>query len=192
MFNDRDAEKLVRTNDSLILRWRERSCQFSNFAGAEHSSDHVLLATLTEGQIDTAGQGFLSHGSLQSAVNGHLGWSLQITSRRRGDNFLIMRLDEIRPYILLHPNGDIAIQAVILLHNDDVAVNDKMHPVYSTFIAHQQPERCLLGAFAFYQHFIHDVKRISEVSVFRTDNRNWWRSRFSSGRKFSTQRRALL
>jgi hypothetical protein len=42
------------------------------------------------------------------------------------------------------------------------------------FIAHLRPELCPLGAFAFYHHYIHDVKNISgSLQIDWSVNKSW-------------------
>lgn len=58
-------------------------------------------------------------------------------------------------------------------------VHQVINPVYSTFIANKNPEMCPLGAFAFYHHYIHDEKKITEtLNIDWSVNKSWRQVRY--------------
>ncbi|KAJ6534238.1 hypothetical protein B0H19DRAFT_964399, partial [Mycena capillaripes] len=142
---------------------------------------NTWLSQVTDEQLKNIEFGFLAHRQLRLAVWGHLAWTAQHASGNRGDDFRALKLAELQPKQLKHPDKRTDMYAVlgmqgeekagkrgmrmvrsnyILLHCTELPV---INPVYSVFIANLKPEMCPLGAFAFYLHYIYDEKKIIET-----------------------------
>ncbi|KAJ7722698.1 hypothetical protein B0H16DRAFT_1737605 [Mycena metata] len=107
-----------------------------------------------------------------SLVWGHLAWTAQHASGNRGDDFRALKLAELQPTVLKHPDKLTDIWAVLGMQSEQKAGKRAMrtvafyvslararclplqghNPVYSTFIANAKPEMCPLGGFALYFH----------------------------------------
>lgn len=126
---------------------------------------NTFLAEITQKQLDSVGIAFLKHRELRSVINGHLAWTCQHATGNRGDDFRALKLAELQPYTLLHPNRQTEIHAGLGLQGQEKAGRRGMrmtvNPSYSVFVAHNRPEMCPLGAFAFYHHYIM-MSRISQ------------------------------
>ncbi|PPQ74282.1 hypothetical protein CVT24_001198 [Panaeolus cyanescens] len=158
---------------------------------AEDAPDIVantFLSAITEDELKRVGKGFLMHRELRSVINGHLSWTAQNASGNRGDDFRALRLAELQPYTLLHPNKETSIPCVLGLQGEEKAgasrgMRTKVNPVYTAFIAHMDPMRCPLGAFAFYHHFIHDVVDITNaLEIDWSLNKSWRQIRVLHGK----------
>ncbi|KAF9062011.1 hypothetical protein BDP27DRAFT_1369177 [Rhodocollybia butyracea] len=123
---------------------------------------NTFLSKITEEQILNVGlKGFLMHRELRSTVFGHLAWVAQHATGNRGDDFRALKLAELQPHTLLHPNKETAIPS---------------------FIAHLHPEQCLMGAFAFYFHYLFDYKKITEqMDIDWSVNKSWRQARVLHG-----------
>ncbi|KAH9476570.1 hypothetical protein JR316_0010486 [Psilocybe cubensis] len=150
---------------------------------------NTFLSGITEAQMNSVGKGFLMHRELRSVINGHLSWTAQNASGNRGDDFRALRLAELQPYVFLHPNKETAIPCVLGCQGEEKAgasrgMRTKVNPVYSVFIAHLDPVKCPLGAFAFYHHFLHDVIDItSALDINWSINKTWRQVRVLHGKK---------
>ncbi|PPQ96189.1 LOW QUALITY PROTEIN: hypothetical protein CVT26_004824 [Gymnopilus dilepis] len=138
---------------------------------------NIFLAAITDKQMAHVGKAFLLHRELmnwilveitdyhpqyvRSVIFGHLCWTAQHASGNRGDDFRALRLAELQPCTWLRPDKQTAIPATLGCQGEEKAgsrgLRTRVNPVYSTFIAHRDPKRCPIGAFAFYHHFLHDV-----------------------------------
>ncbi|KAJ7736388.1 hypothetical protein B0H14DRAFT_3612750, partial [Mycena olivaceomarginata] len=122
---------------------------------------NTWLSQVTEKQLQDIGFGFLSHRRLRLGVWGHLAWTAQHASGNRGDDFQALKLAELQPTTLKHPDKRTDIWSVLGMQGEEKAgkrgMRTVVNPVYSVFIA---PEMCPLGAFAFYFHYIYDEKGI--------------------------------
>ncbi|GLB44253.1 hypothetical protein LshimejAT787_1601830 [Lyophyllum shimeji] len=152
---------------------------------------NTFLVEITEEQLDAVGIGFLQHRELRSVIYGYLAWTAQNASGNRGDDFRALKLAELQSWTMLHPNKETAIYSVLGLQGEEKAgkrgMKTKINPVYSVFIAHHRPERCPLGAFAFYHHYLHDVKHLTEsMNIDWSWNKSWRAVRVLSGPKLPT------
>uniref|UniRef100_A0A8H8CI32 XPG-I domain-containing protein n=1 Tax=Psilocybe cubensis TaxID=181762 RepID=A0A8H8CI32_PSICU len=166
---------------------------------------NTFLASVTEEQMAKIGGGFLMHREynslwveldeifqVRSVINGHLAWAAQNASGNRGDDFRALKLAELQPYVFLHPNKETAVECVLGLQGEEKAaanrgLHTKVNPVYTVFIAHKDPTICPLGAFAFYHHFIHDVKKLTEeLDVDWSINKSWRQVRVLHGKTSPT------
>ncbi|KAJ7181820.1 hypothetical protein C8R46DRAFT_1210130 [Mycena filopes] len=113
--------------------------------------------------------------AVRLAVFGHLAWTAQHASGNRGDDFRALKLAELQPYFMQHPTHDMKIFTVLGLQGEEKAgkrgMRTVVNPSYSAFIANKNAEMCPLGAFAFYQHYLHDEKEIT-----KTSNVDWLRN----------------
>ncbi|KAF8800373.1 hypothetical protein BYT27DRAFT_7117820 [Phlegmacium glaucopus] len=141
---------------------------------------NTFLAQLSDEKLMAIRYGFLDHRELKSTINGHLAWTMMNASGNRGDDIRALRLCEMQPYEFLHPNDDTAVFAVLGLQSDQEhkarskAMRTTINPTYTCFIAHRDPEMCLIGALAFFLHYLHDVVRIEEkYDVDYTSNKSW-------------------
>ncbi|PPQ79199.1 hypothetical protein CVT24_012739, partial [Panaeolus cyanescens] len=140
---------------------------------------NTFLSTITEEQMNDVRKGFLMHRELRSVINGHLCWNAQHASGNRGDDFRALRLAELQPFNFLHPNKETSVPCVLGLQGEEKAgasrgMRTKVNPVYTVFIAHEDPTQCPLGAFAFYHHYIHDVVNIAKaLKIDWSLNKSW-------------------
>ncbi|KAF5370507.1 hypothetical protein D9615_010341 [Tricholomella constricta] len=139
---------------------------------------NTFLAQLSDTTLDKIGYGFLDHRELKATINGHLSWCMMNASGNRGDDIRALRLCEMQPYTFLHPNGVTEVPSVLSLQSEQKATRRGMkttvNPTYTCFIAHRDPVKCPLGAFALYLHFIHDHAKIDEkYSLDYTSNKSW-------------------
>ncbi|KAJ7154733.1 hypothetical protein C8R46DRAFT_442730 [Mycena filopes] len=136
---------------------------------------NTFLAEVTEEQLKKIGYGFLAHRQVRLAVFGHLAWTAQHASGNRGDDFRALKLAELQPYFMQHPTHNMKIFTVLGLQGEEKAgkrgMRTVVNPSYSAFIAHKNPEMCSLGAFAMYQHYLHDEKQLT-----KTLNIDWLRN----------------
>ncbi|KAJ7019185.1 hypothetical protein C8F04DRAFT_916431, partial [Mycena alexandri] len=149
---------------------------------------NTFLAEVTDEQLQKIGYGFLSHRQLRLAIFGHLAWSAQHASGNRGDDFRALKLAELQPYIMMHPDLRTSIFAVLGLQGEEKAgprgMRTVINPSYSAFVANKNPEVCPLGAFAFYHHYIHDVMDVtSTLKIDWSINKSWRQIRVLHGPK---------
>ncbi|KAJ7726564.1 hypothetical protein DFH07DRAFT_1000760 [Mycena maculata] len=153
---------------------RERSGLVGPDEDAPDIRANTFLSEVTEEQLKIIGLGFLSHRQLRLCLWGHLAWTAQHASGNRGDDFRALKLAELQPHTMLHPDKRTSIYSVI-------------NPVYSVFISNLKPEMCPLGAFAFYFHYIYDEKNIIEtMKIDWTLNKSWRAIRLLHGPKSPT------
>ncbi|KAJ7928710.1 hypothetical protein B0H13DRAFT_2311333 [Mycena leptocephala] len=165
---------------------------------------NTFLAEVTDEQLQQIGYGFLRHRQLRLVVFGHLAWSAQHASGNRGDDFRALKLAELQPYAMPHPDGHTSVYTVLGLQGEEKAgkrgmrsvflpgrslvivliASQVVNPSYSAFIANKNPEVCPLGAFAFYHHYIHDVLEITEkLKIDWSVNKSWRQIRVLHGPK---------
>ena len=58
---------------------------------------------------------------MHPAINGHLAWTLQHASGNRGDDIRALRLAELQPATMLHPNNETQIPVIHGLQGEDKA-----------------------------------------------------------------------
>ncbi|KAJ7867002.1 hypothetical protein B0H14DRAFT_2732146 [Mycena olivaceomarginata] len=139
---------------------------------------NTFLAEVTDEQLQQIGYGFLGHRQLRLVVFGHLAWTAQHASGNRGDDFRALKLAELQPYGMTHPDGRTSVFTVLGLQGEEKAgkrgMRTVINPSYSAFVANKNPEVCPLGAFAFYHHYIHDVMEItSKLKIDWSVNKSW-------------------
>ncbi|KAJ7916427.1 hypothetical protein B0H13DRAFT_2449107 [Mycena leptocephala] len=149
---------------------------------------NTFLAEVTDEQLQQIGYGFLGHRQLRLVVFGHLAWSAQHASGNRGDDFRALKLAELQPYGMTHPDGHTSVFTVLGLQGEEKAGKRGMrtiiNPSYSAFVANKNPEVCPLGAFAFYHHYIHDVMDVtSKLKIDWSINKSWRQIRVLHGPK---------
>ncbi|KDQ24125.1 hypothetical protein PLEOSDRAFT_1079281 [Pleurotus ostreatus PC15] len=147
---------------------------------------NTFLEDVSEEQMAAVGDGFIQHRELRSCVYGHVAWVTQIASGNRGDDLRALKLAELQPWVMLHPNGQTAIECILGLQSEEKAgmrgMRTIINPVYTVWIAHRDPVRCPLGAFALLMHFLHDVKDFTtHMEVNWSVNKSWRRARVLSG-----------
>ncbi|KAF9474955.1 hypothetical protein BDN70DRAFT_814884, partial [Pholiota conissans] len=183
--------------DALRGRMNEALNRVRNGLTPEEDAPDIIantfLAGITEEQMDAVGRGFLSHRELGPTINGHLAWTAQNASGNRGDDFRALKLCEIQPYSFIHPIHTLVIIFCILaLQGEEKAgahrgMRTKINPVYTGFIPHRQPERCPVGAFALFLHYIHDYKNLTEVmKIDWFVNKSWRQIRVLHGPRSPT------
>ncbi|KAK7053211.1 hypothetical protein VNI00_003830 [Paramarasmius palmivorus] len=153
---------------------------------------NTFLASITEDQIRIITlKGFLGHRELRSAVLGFLAWTSQNQSGNRGDDLRALKLAELQPHTFTHPNGESAIKAILGLQGEEKAgkkgLRTIINPVYTAFIAHNDPALCSLGAFSFYFHYLFDYKHLTEMmEIDWSINKSWRGVRVLHGPKSPT------
>ncbi|KAJ7098524.1 hypothetical protein B0H15DRAFT_945042 [Mycena belliarum] len=152
---------------------------------------NTWLSEVTDEQLERIGQGFLAHRHLRLSVFGHLAWTAQHASGNRGDDFRALKLAELQSHTLLHPDKRTAMPSILGLQGEEKAgrrgMRTVINPVYSVFIPNLRPEMCPFGAFAFYFHYLHDDKNITEsMHIDWTLNKSWRAIRVLHGQKSPT------
>ncbi|KAJ7202449.1 hypothetical protein C8J57DRAFT_1622921 [Mycena rebaudengoi] len=150
---------------------------------------NTFLSEVTNQQLDRIGVGFLSHPHLCLTIFGHLAWTAQHASGNRGDDFRALKLCELQPYNITHPNGSTAIYSVLGFRAKKRRAREAcvINPVYSAFIAHMRPEMCPLGAIALYLHWLYDEKQLTSVmEIDWAINKSWRQVRILHGPKAAT------
>ncbi|KAJ6483022.1 hypothetical protein DFH09DRAFT_1253099 [Mycena vulgaris] len=191
---NRPATTLI-VYDAIKTRMDEALARVRN--GLDEGEDapdiiaNTFLSEVTPGQLDRIGLGFLAHPHLRLAIFGHLAWVAQHASGNRGDDFRAPKLCELQPYTITHPNGRTTIPSILGLQGEEKAgkrgMRTVINPVYSAFIAHANPEMCPLGAFAFYFHYLHDVKQLATtMDIDWALNKSWRQVRVLHGAKAAT------
>jgi hypothetical protein len=69
---------------------------------------------------------------VRSVVNGHLAWTAQNATGNRGDDFRALKLAELQPYTMLHPNKETAMFSMLGLQGEEKAGRRGMRTVSST------------------------------------------------------------
>ncbi|KAJ6548089.1 hypothetical protein B0H10DRAFT_2170043 [Mycena sp. CBHHK59/15] len=149
---------------------------------------NTFLPEVTDQQLQIIGYGFLAHRQKRLVIFGHLAWTCQHATGNRGDDFRALKLAELQPYTIIHPNRTTAIQSVLGLQGEEKAgkrgMRTVINPVYSAFIANKNPEMCPLGAFALYHHWIHDDLEITDtLKIDWSVNKSWRQIRILHGPK---------
>lgn len=131
-------------------------------------------------------------------INGMLAWTCQNATGNRGDDFRALKLCDMQPYELLHPNLETDMYCVLGLQDESKTSKQGMktvhptflifgsmfssdhvylktvNPTYATFIAHRNPEMCPLGAMAIYHHYLHYHFKLAEkMGIDWTRNSSW-------------------
>ncbi|KAJ6608481.1 hypothetical protein B0H10DRAFT_1815675 [Mycena sp. CBHHK59/15] len=139
---------------------------------------NTFLSEVTDAQLEKIGQGFLMHRQVRLSVFGHLAWTAQHATGNRGDDFWALKLAELQPHTLLHPDKRTGITSILGLQGEEKAgrrgMRTVVNPSYSVFIANLKPDMCPLGAFAFYLHYLYDEKNIiGSMSINWLINKSW-------------------
>lgn len=66
---------------------------------------------------------------VHSTIKGYLAWTLCSASGKRGDDIRALKLCELQPYVLVHPNKTTEIPAVLGLQAEDKTGNRGMKTV---------------------------------------------------------------
>ncbi|KAJ6603727.1 hypothetical protein B0H10DRAFT_1957785 [Mycena sp. CBHHK59/15] len=125
-----------------------------------------LSLVATNGAITTTGPSLAptaSHASPITSLNGS-GLSPTMRVTRKAPLRDALKLAELQPHTLLHPDKRTGITSILGLQGEEKAGRRGMctvvNPSYSVFIANLKPDMCPLGAFAFYLHYLYDEKNI--------------------------------
>jgi hypothetical protein len=59
--------------------------------------------------------------TVRSAINGHLAWTVQNATGNRGDDVRALKISELQPYEMLHPNNVTPIFCVLGLQGEEKA-----------------------------------------------------------------------
>lgn len=149
---------------------------------------NTFLNDITDDERDAIGRGILSHRELRSTVHGHVAWTTQNASGNRGDDIRSIKLAEIQPYTLLHPDGRTQMTSVIAMQGEEKAglkgMKTSTNPVYTVWIGHREPEKCPLGAIILLLHYCMDVRGIErESKIDWAINKSWRRIRLLQNAK---------
>ncbi|KAF9490446.1 hypothetical protein BDN71DRAFT_1490630 [Pleurotus eryngii] len=152
---------------------------------------NTFLAEITPEQLEAVAKGFLMHRELCSVVYGHLAWTSQHSSGNRGDDLRALKLAELQPWTMTHPNQETKIQCLLALQSEEKAgkrgMRTVINPVYTVWMAHRSADLCPIGAFAIYHHYLHDVKQLaSSEDIDWTVNKSWRQVRVLCGPKSPT------
>lgn len=82
---------------------------------------NTFLAEVTQEQLDAIGLGFLQRCELRSVVNGHLTWTVQNATGNCSDDLCVLKLAELQPYTMLHPNKETAMFSMLGLQGEEKA-----------------------------------------------------------------------
>ncbi|KAJ7772823.1 hypothetical protein B0H14DRAFT_3589285 [Mycena olivaceomarginata] len=92
---------------------------------------NTWLSQVTEKQLQDIGFGFLSYRRLRLGVWGHLAWTAQHASGDRGDDFQALKLAELQPTTLKHPDKRTDIWSVLGMQGEEKAGKRGMRTVQS-------------------------------------------------------------
>ncbi|KAF6752308.1 hypothetical protein DFP72DRAFT_815521, partial [Ephemerocybe angulata] len=139
---------------------------------------NTFLDHVSDDDLWRIGCGFLMHRNLRSVVNGHFAFCEQLATGNRGDDVRSLRLCEMQPYDMPHPNNVQVIKSVLGLQGEEKAglkgMQSKVNPVYSVLIAHKYAERCPLAALAILCHYYFDVlNTIENEEIDWKWNKSW-------------------
>lgn len=59
--------------------------------------------------------------SVRCAINGHLAWTTQNASGNRGDDVRALKIAELQPYTMKHPDGKTDIFSVLAMQGEEKA-----------------------------------------------------------------------
>ncbi|KAK7008284.1 hypothetical protein R3P38DRAFT_2551619 [Favolaschia claudopus] len=194
-----DPTLLQRRPATTFVVWEAIKCRMDealervrNGLGENEEEDapdiraNTFLPEITDEQLKAVGYGFLAHRQLRLVIFGHLAWTSQHASGNRGDDFRALKISELQPYTMPHPDGRTAVPCLLGLQGEEKAGRRGMrtivNPSYSVFVAHKNPEVCSMGAFAFYHHWIHDVLNLTaKIKVDWAWNKSWRQARVLHG-----------
>ncbi|KIM35282.1 hypothetical protein M413DRAFT_32634 [Hebeloma cylindrosporum] len=155
---------------------------FSGLVPNEDAPDitaNTFLADITPEEIAQIGRAFLSHREVHPCINRHLAWTLQNASGNRGDGICSLRLAELQPGKMLHPNNETEIPVIFGLQAEDKAgkrgMKTTINPFMTSFIAHRRAEMCPIGALAILHHYLYDVRQLATVEQIDWSLNKSWR-----------------
>ncbi|KAJ6600862.1 hypothetical protein B0H10DRAFT_1958552 [Mycena sp. CBHHK59/15] len=93
---------------------------------------NTFLPEVTDQQLQIIGYGFLAHRQKRLVIFGHLAWTCQHATGNRGDDFRALKLAELQPYTIIHPNRTTAIQSVLGLQGEEKAGKRGMRTITDT------------------------------------------------------------
>ncbi|KAL1941379.1 hypothetical protein VTO73DRAFT_7196 [Trametes versicolor] len=113
----------VQVYDLVKARMNEALCRARlGLAPAEDAPDVVantFLEQISDQQLFRIRRSFLGHRELHSTIKGYLSWTLCSASGKRGDDVRALKLCELQPYTLLHPDKLTQILAILGLQAED-------------------------------------------------------------------------
>ncbi|KAJ3767235.1 hypothetical protein FB446DRAFT_821118 [Lentinula raphanica] len=129
---------------------------------------------------------FLEHREMRIAVDGHLAWTAQNASGKRGDDIRSLRIRELQPYEFVHPNKVTKIDALLGLQGEEKykakGMKSVHQPVISTWIPHQDPLWDAIGSILRKLHWLFDVYKIdTKKEIDWSVNRSWGQIRMLFG-----------
>ncbi|EIW62287.1 uncharacterized protein TRAVEDRAFT_35644 [Trametes versicolor FP-101664 SS1] len=166
---------------------------------------NTFLEQVTDDQLFKIRLGFLEHCELHSTIKGFLAWTLCSASGKRGDDIRALKLCELQPYVLVHPDKLTHISAILGLQAEDKTghrgmktvrdygmfsapvmdsecIQQMVNPRYTCWIAHRDPHQCPLGALTFLLHFVHDQYELGrKLDIQWTVNKTWRQVRLIFG-----------
>jgi hypothetical protein len=103
---------------------------------------------------------------VRSTIMGHLAWVMQHATGNRGDDIRALKLAELQPWTMLHPNGQTGIDAVLGLQSEEKAGKRGMRTVSVFFkLLHQSFERLLRQLILCIQFLLHTGTLLCVPSV---------------------------
>ena len=73
---------------------------------------------------------------MHPTINGFLAWTCQNATGNRGDDFRSLKLRDMQPYELLHPNLETEVYCVLGLQEESKTANRGMQTVCAEFVFH--------------------------------------------------------
>ncbi|KAF5336960.1 hypothetical protein D9611_002923 [Ephemerocybe angulata] len=127
------------------------------------------------------------HRELRCVINGHLAWTMQNATGNRGDDIRALKIAELQPYDMPHPNSITSMFCILAMQGEEKAglkgMQSKVNQVYSALLAHRKAEWCPIAALAFYHHYLYDVRQvIEEMNIDWLWNKSWRRIRLLHGK----------
>ncbi|CAK5268920.1 unnamed protein product [Mycena citricolor] len=144
---------------------------------------NTILENVSDADRERIGQAFLAHRHQRLAVFGHLAWTGQSATGNRGDDIRSLALCEIQPYEMAHPTQvRQQIYCLLGLQSQEKAgkrgMKTAVNPSYTVFVAHRNPAKCPLGAFAIYFHWLYDSKALLDLVDINWEKNSSWRKIF--------------
>lgn len=150
----------------------------SGLVGPEEDAPDIILNTfldtVTDEELSRVGKGFLEHRErgflafvrlattelisniVKGAVHGHLAWSTQNASGNRGDDVRALKISELQPHEMLHPDSITKMSVVLGLQGEEkaglkgmqtasVSPNKRNFYQVTSHSHHSAPTRCTLA-----------------------------------------------
>ncbi|KAJ3833498.1 hypothetical protein F5878DRAFT_546479 [Lentinula raphanica] len=142
---------------------------------------NTALEKLSEQHMRRITTAFLEHREMRIAVDGHLAWTAQNASGKRGDDIRSLHIRELQPYEFLHPNKVTKINALLGLQGEEKYKAKGMKSVRA-YACCCDPLWDAIGSIIRKLHWMFDVYKIdTKKNIDWSVNRSWGHIRILFG-----------